>query len=475
MSELDPTQPIGPTGPSDGANDLRPTGDGRRTTNRGATYLALFIVAALGGGALFVSGFALGRLAGATPGTTADRQDLFRPFWDAYNDITTNDVGTVDTHLLVEGAIGGLFTALGDPFSQYLTEEQYRASLTGLSGEFEGVGIEMTTQDAQGQSCDTISDTCELVITHVIRGGPALTAGLMAGDVIRAVDGKSVAGLMVNDVVPLVKGPKGTTVTLTIERAGQSQDITVTRDVVQREDVTSDVLANGRVGYLKIAGFSSGSATDFHNLLSQLVSTDHVRALILDVRDDPGGYVDAAQKIASEFVATPPLYWEQSAGQAPVSQQPVPGGAATDPSVPVVVLVNGGTASASEIVAASLQGNGRGVLLGTQTYGKGTIQEFKELPGAGGYRLSVRKWLTPDQTWIHGVGLTPDVVVQPAPQGQPGDPQLDQAIQLLLDKLTASPAPSVIPQPSPSAPGSGSSGFVFDFNYLSLAMEFGVG
>ena len=404
-------------------------------------------MAAIGGGALFVSGFALGRLAGSTPGTSADHQDLFRPFWDAYNDITSNYVGQVDQHLLVEGAIGGLFGALGDPFSQYLTEEQYRKSLGGLSGEFEGIGVEMTTQDADGNACDTVSDTCQLVVTRVIRGSPALAAGVQEGDVITAVDGAATAGGTLDTIVPTIRGQKGTTVSLTIDRAGQTLDIPVTRDVIQREDVSSDVLADGRVGYIKIDGFSSASAGDFHNLLRELIVTDKVDAIVLDLRDDPGGYVDAAQKIASEFIADRPLYYEETATGDPVPQQPQPGGVATDPAIPVAVLVNGGTASASEIVSAAIQGNQRGILVGSQTYGKGTIQEFKELPGAGGYRLSVRKWLTPDQTWIHGVGLTPDVAVEP-PADQPAgqDAVLDRAIELVLDKLdNPTPTPAVTP------------------------------
>ena len=148
---------------------------------------------------------------------------------------------------------------------------------------------------------------------------------------------------------------------------------------------------------------------------------------------------------------TGPLYWEQAAGEDPIAQQPDPGGVATDTSIPVVVLVNGGTASASEIVSASIQGNGRGQLVGEKTFGKGTIQEFKELPGAGGYRLSVRKWLTPDQTWIHGVGLTPDVEAVPPAEPQPGvDTVLDRGIEVLLDQLNSAPPPSVSPTLAPS-------------------------
>jgi carboxyl-terminal processing protease len=230
-------------------------------------------------------------------------------------------------------------------------------------------------------------------------------------------------------------------VTLTIERAGQAMDVSVTRDVIQREDVRSELLADGKVGYLKVDGFSAASAQDLHDLLAALIETDHVQALILDLRNDPGGYVNAAQQIASEFTAADPLYWEEAATGDPQPQHPNAGGVATDTSIPMVVLVNGGTASASEIVAAALQGNHRALLVGSKTFGKGTIQEFKELPGAGGYRLSVRKWLSPDKTWIHGVGLMPDVVIEPpADEQPPADLVLDRAVELLLDQLSGGAA-----------------------------------
>lgn len=398
--------------------------------------LAVLLVAAIGGGALFVSGFALGRLAGATPGTPDDRQELFRPFWDVFNDITRNYVGEVDAHGLVQGAIKGMFQALEDPYSSYMTEEEYRQSLSGLSGQFEGVGIEMTTRDAAGEPCEVVSDSCRVVITRVIRGSPALTAGLRENDVLLSVDGVATAGRALGDIVDTVRGPRGSTVVLGIERDGKALDVSVTRDVIIREDVHAEVLAGGRVGYIRVDGFSSASADDLRTLVGGLITDDGVEALVLDLRDDPGGYVDAAQKIASEFVGDRPLYYEQTASGEPQPQQPAPGGVATDPAIPMAVLVNGGTASASEIVAAALQGNDRAVLVGSKTFGKGTIQEFKELPGAGGYRLSVRKWLTPDQEWIHGVGLVPDIEVEPPPDQPAGeDAVLERAVEHLLDQL----------------------------------------
>ncbi len=455
----------GPDG-NDVYEDDEPRGRGARWT----TLIAVFLVVAIGGGALFVSGFALGRLAGATPGTTADNQELFRPFWDAYNDIVQNYVGTVDEHLLVEGAIGGLFTALGDPFSQYLTQEQYTQTLSGLSGEFTGVGVQIQIVDASGKACDAVSDTCHLTISHVVRNSPAQKAGVQDNDVIVAIDNASTSGMTVDDVAGKLRGPKGTDVAITVDRGGETIDFNVTRDVIQREDVVSEVLAGGKIGYLKIAGFSSASSDDFHNQLNELVNTDKVQAIVLDLRDDPGGYVDAAQKIASEFVSDKPLYYEQAATGDPQPQQPIAGGVATDPSIPVVVLVNGGTASASEIVSAAIQGNGRGQLVGSKTYGKGTIQEFKELPGAGGYRLSVRKWLTPDLTWIHGIGLLPNVQIEPpSDRGTGQDVVLDKGIQVALDAL-ANPAATFPPPPTyPPATPSSSPSAVSDVVRVSAA------
>ncbi len=402
-----------------------------RSPGRGTVYVAAFVVAVVAGTALFVSGLTLGRQQAATPGTTESRIETFQPFWDAYNDVTTNYVGELDEKRLVEGAIKGVFEALGDPYSGYMTEEEYRNSLSGISGEFEGIGAELATLDADGARCDTVSPTCRATVTRVLRASPALAAGLLADDVIVAVDGKPTLDQNIELLVAQIRGPKGSTVVLTIERAGEPMELSIVRDVIRSEDVRSEILANGTVGYLKIENFSSSAAADLREQAKALVDGG-VSGLILDLRDDPGGFVDAARRVASEFQSEGPLYWEQSAGRDPVPAQPEPGGVATDPSLEMVVLVNGGTASASEIVAGALQGTGRATIVGQATFGKGTIQEWKELPGAGGYRLSVRKWLTPDQTWTHGTGITPDVVVEQPPEPQPGvDPVLERALEIL--------------------------------------------
>lgn len=397
-------------------------------------YLALFLVAVIAGSALFVSGFTLGLQSSATPGTSDDRQELFAPFWEAYNNVSTRYVGDVDERTIVEGAIKGMFEALGDPYSAYMTSEEYRNSLQSIAGEFEGIGAEMAAQDADGVSCSPIGGACRLVVIRVLRESPALRAGLLADDVVVAVDGVSTSGKTVEETIGSIRGPKGSEVRLTIDRGGSELELAITRDVIRTEDVRSEVLASGTVGYLRIDGFSSNAAEDFTAQLRSLVVDQGLRRIVLDLRDDPGGFVDAAKRIASQFIAEGPIFWEESADGTKTPQNADPGGVATDPSIQVVVLVNGGSASASEILAGALQDTGRAQLVGETTFGKGTIQEWQLLRNgdSGGFRLSVKKWLTPNQTWIHEQGIEPDVVVE-TPPGTPADedPALHRALELL--------------------------------------------
>ena len=273
-----------------------------------------------------------------------------------------------------------------------------------------------------------------------------------------AVDTASVSGLTVDQSVAKIRGPRNSVVKLSLLRAGKPIDLSITRDVIQSEDVTSSTLANGQVGYLKISGFSSSAAADFQSLLKDQLAGG-VKSYVIDLRDDPGGFVDAALNIASQFIASGPIYWEEHAGGIQTAQLAKPGGIATDPSIRLVVLVNGGSASASEILAGALHDTGRATLVGAKTFGKGTIQQWIQLPNDnGGFRLSIAKWLTPNKTWIHGVGITPDVVV-PVPDGTPQgqDPQLSKALELLAAAAAGSgvavpggPSPVSTPVPTPA-------------------------
>lgn len=403
-----------------------------------AGWIALIAVIVIGGAVLFMSGYTLGRQQSATPGTPAAEQALFQPFWDAYTAIVNEwAFSSVDHKKLVEGAIGGMFQTLqglGDPFSQYLSSEQYKASLSGISGQFEGIGATMTTQDTSGaQGCTPIGSACQLVVVSLISGAPAQKAGLQPADVISAVDGKSLDGQTIDQAVALIRGPQGTVVTLTVTRAGGTPfELPITRAVIQQSAVESSVVANGQVGYIKLNGFNSSSAKDFQSQLKALVDKGLTR-IVFDLRGDPGGFVNDARDIASQFIGSGPIFYEVYADGRKVPQLAEPGGVATNPKIQLVVLIDKGSASASEIVAGAIQATGRGKLVGTTSYGKGTIQQFQSLINdTGGFRLTVAKWLTPDSVWINGKGLTPDVpVTVPAntPAGQ--DPILDRAIQLL--------------------------------------------
>jgi carboxyl-terminal processing protease len=417
--------------------------------------VSLLVLAVLAGSGLFVAGFTLGAQHDRSPGTSVDDQALFDPYWQAYHKVVDEYVGKFTTKQLVEGSIKGMFQALGDPYSSYMTSDEYKASLSGISGQFEGIGAEMSALDAKGQACPVLGTGCFLDVVRVIRNSPAQKAGLLAGDVVMAVDTSPVAGLTVEQSVAKIRGPRNSAVKLSLLRAGETFDLSITRDVIQSEDVTSSTLANGKVGLLKISGFSSSAAADLQSLLKDQLAGG-VKSYVLDLRDDPGGFVDAALNIASQFIGSGPVYWEEHADGAQTAQLAKPGGIATDPSVRLVVLVNGGSASASEILAGALHDTGRATLVGATTFGKGTIQQWIQLPNdSGGFRLSIAKWLTPNKTWIHGVGITPDVIVavpDGTPQGQ--DPQLSKALEILAGPGSSSSAGTPQgPSPAPTPAG----------------------
>ena len=417
---------------------------------------------ALGAAGVFAAGLSLG---GAGVGRDADEQAAVEAFEQAFRQIRRDYVGTSSPDTLLEGAIEGMFETLDDPYSAYLGPDEFEATLVGISGEFEGIGARMSVEDDSGDSCPVVDDPCGLRVVEVLPEAPALAAGLLAGDVVTAVDGRRLEGKTLDDAVGLIRGPRDSEVRLTVDRDGAVVELAVTRGTISSQDVRSAVLEDGRVGYLRVDSFSGSAARSFEAALHDLLDAG-LTDLVVDLRGDPGGYVDAAVDIASQFIADGPVFWEEDASGTQRAIDASGDGLAVDPDIDLVVLVDDGTASASEILAGALQDAGRAVLVGQPTFGKGTIQEWAQLPGeSGGYRLSVAKWLTRDKDWVHKVGLAPDVAVASGEErfwpalgdetvdeaAVAADPQLQRAITLLLDEGVTGHSPSTTP-PSASPP-----------------------
>ena len=446
---------------------LRSPGERRRSW---PLAVAMVLVAVMAGGALFLSGYTVGRDQGRTPGSSVTEQQAWQPFWDIYDAIRTRyPLGPVDRTTLVEGAIRGMVQSVGDPYSSYLSPEDFQGTIDDISGTFEGIGAEIGSVDAAGRAsdCSTFGPDCHLVIIAPIEGSPADGAGLKPGDVITAVDGQTLDGLTPDEARDRIRGKAGTELRLHIQRfaapppassgpqpssapegspgssppAGSSPaparkpidefDVTLVRAKIQRKEVTGRELAGGSVGYLRLSGFSEAGATDLTAAIKADVDKG-IKKLVLDLRGNPGGFVMAARTVASQFVRDGPVFWRQEADGTQIVTDAEPGGVATDPSIQVVVLIDRGTASASEIVAGALQDRGRAKLIGETSFGKGTIQEWYGLDQLGGVKLTVEKWLTPNKRWIHKIGLTPDFpVTVPADLPAGSDPVLDKALEVL--------------------------------------------
>jgi carboxyl-terminal processing protease len=437
-----PPDTFEPLQPPDGDVPLEPVRPRRSRMLAPVLWLSVAVVAVLAGSVLFLSGYSLGREAATTPGSPVDEATLFQPFWDAYRAATERYAGgPVDRQKLVEGAIKGMISALGDPYSMYLSPDDLRASLEGVNARFEGVGAQIGTETAAGQptTCSPLGRDCRLYVVTPIDGSPAIRAGLRAGDVIVTVDGASLDGLTVDAARDRIRGPRGSTVDLGVVRGAGKLRIAVVRDVVEQQVVTGRDLARGQVGYIRIANFTTDAPVAFRSILQADLARGE-RKLIVDVRGDPGGFVDAARDIASEFIASGPIFYQEDSSGSPIATDSTGTGIATDPSIKVIVLVDEGSASASEIFAGAMQDRGRASLVGQKTFGKGTMQEWDQLGnGMGGFRLTIAKWLTPDGRWIHGKGIEPNVLVPSAASGQTDAP-LARALELLGEPIALAPA-----------------------------------
>jgi carboxyl-terminal processing protease len=429
--------------------------EGRSTIGRSVKYAGLFALAALLGTSLFIGGYLA---AGGSSGSSSCSapSEAFAAFCEAYDKLHEEYVDELDDDKLVEGALEGLFQyGVADPYSGYMSAEEYQNSLGDLQGTFTGIGAELAVENTENpddlEACTTLTETCQLVVVAPIEGSPAEAAGLQSGDVILAVDGESVVGSTIQDEVTEVRGPAGTDVTLTIERDGEQFDLTITRDEITIVEVESELL-DGHVGYIALHGFSADSADQFGDQLGELLDAG-ADQIVFDLRDNPGGYITAARDIASEFIEEGLLFTQESAGDEVIEWEATGDGQAIDESIEVVVLVNGGSASASEIVAAAMEETDRATIIGEPTFGKNTVQIWDELVNGGGVRITISRWFTPEHDSVAPDGVQPDITVA-VPEDTPPeeDPVLDEALAYLASVADAASVPAPAAADGAAAP-----------------------
>lgn len=404
------------------------------------SWVVSLALAAVVGALLFAGGWLA---AGGSRGSgCAAPDEAFAAFCEAYDRLQREYVDELDPAELAEGAIEGMFQyGVKDPYSGYMPPEQYDRAIGDLSGMFSGIGAEMAIRNvddpANLEACTEFSDTCRFVVLAPLADSPAEAAGVQAGDVVLAVDGTSVNGSTMEDQISRIRGEAGTDVTLTLQRDGAEPfDLTITRAEIQLREVETSLI-DGHVGYIALNGFSAPAADQFRDGLVELLDQG-ADQLVLDLRDNPGGYIDAAQAIASQFIDDGVIFTQESAGDDVREWTATGDGVATDPDLPLAVLINGGSASASEIVAAALQESGRATVVGEPSFGKDTVQVWSRLENEGGVRITISRWFTPDHNSVAPDGIRPDIAASPTAETPPGDdPVLAAALAYLEDQPVA--------------------------------------
>lgn len=344
----------------------------------------------------------------------------FSLFWQTWNKVRETYIGDSDAQKMLYGAISGMVSSLGDPYTVFLTPEESRKLTEDLSGEFEGIGAELSMKDGK------------IIIVAPLSGLPAEKSGLKSGDVILEIDGGLTVGLSVDAAVDKIRGAAGSVVELKILREGSSAplEFSITREKISVPSVKLEYKTSGnkKIAVLKISQFGD----DTQNLLSQFakeIVSSKANGIVVDLRDDPGGYLDTAISASSLFLENGKIVVIESDKDGSKKEYKSSGEAILK-NLPIVILVNGGSASASEIFAGALKDNGRAKLVGEKTFGKGSVQEIEPLLGGSSLKVTIAKWLTPSGTEINKVGITPEFVV--ADSDDPNsDPQLDKALELL--------------------------------------------
>ena len=374
----------------------------------------------------FIAVFGLGIWIGDTkvayhvsqPGTVD-----FSLFWDAYNTLQQKfiDSSKITNQKITYGAIEGMTNSLGDPYTSFFDPTQAQRFQQDLAGSFDGIGVEIGVKKGL------------LTIIAPLKGTPGQKAGLQSGDFIIKINGQDATNMTSDEAVNLIRGPKGTPVTLSIARDDwvKAKDIKIVRDTIKVPSIEWS-LKDGNVAYVQIYQFDETLSSDFQDVALKIMQSP-AKKIVLDLRDNPGGYLEVAQDLAGWLLQKGQTVTIEDFGKGKPQQTYKTDGNSSLANYPTVVLINQGSASASEILAGALRDNRNIELIGAKSFGKGCVQEVIDLRGGSFLKVTVANWLTPKGNSISDVGLTPDVKVDITDQDiqQKKDPQLGKALELI--------------------------------------------
>jgi len=359
-------------------------------------------------------------------GAQEDVKNLdFTLFWNAWQALKENfiDKAKFDNQKMLYGAISGMVQSLDDPYTIFMNPEDSKKFLEDVSGKFEGVGMEIGQKKGQ------------LQVIAPLEGTPAQKAGLRAGDKIIKIDDTFTADMVVEEAVRRIRGDKGTEVTLSIFRDGwnNTKDFKLVRDVIEVPSLKWEV-KEGDIAYIRLYQFSEKASTDFRKAALEILRSP-TKKIVLDLRNNPGGYLEVSRDIASFFLKKDSLVAIEDFGGIKEQKKYITSGNDIFSNMPLVILINQGSASASEILAGALRDNRQIKLIGETSFGKGSVQQIENLEGGSSLKITVAKWLTPSGLSISDQGLKPDIQVEITDEDYQNekDPQLDKALEIIKE------------------------------------------
>jgi len=389
--------------------------------NKIITFIAIFVLVSVVSGFIFYNVRANGK---------TNEEEIFanlEPFFETLNLIRFEYVKKdIDLDKVIQGAIRGMLKTLDDPYTRYMDPEGLKREQEDMFlGHFGGLGIIISIKDDQLTIISPIEDT------------PAYRAGIKAGDKIAEIDGKSTEGMALDEAVNILRGEKGTEVTLGIKRENIEEllRITIIRDIIEVKAVKKEVIGrDNNIGYIRITTFNINTEPELEEVLNEFKKDSDIQGIILDLRNNPGGLLDSAIEVASKFIKEGPVVHikDRDGIIATIESR-----GNKYPEWPLFVLVNEGSASASEIVAGAIQDTGRGKLMGEKTFGKGVVQQVFNLYDGSGIAITTSEYFTPSERSINHIGIEPDILVEPAEDSEQ-DMQLNKAIQFLEEEIKQS-------------------------------------